>query len=225
MYVEDQCSGCLNCAPSVLLLQEGQGSASTAGLDMEVTWMQLWCFLPISLWSISVYFQWCSLSGCIQALWLQTSVPVHCVTVCAGDWCKPVEADFGRARMDQRGLIRKKVFLKKWSSNGIGCPWGWWSHCSWRCSRTVEMWHWAMGLVGMVEMGWQLDLMILRVFSNLSDCMIILAAVSYPYSLLPGIYCSPCPPPPYTSASWYTWDLAVPCSKLFVIISNWNSWI
>ena len=45
---------------------------------------------------------------------------------------------------------------KVWSGTGTGCP-GWWcSHCSWRCSRTMKMWHWGPCLMGMVGMGWQL---------------------------------------------------------------------
>lgn len=39
--------------------------------------------------------------------------------------------------------------------------------------RTAEMWHWGMWLVGMVGMGWGLDRMILWVFSNLNDSMIL----------------------------------------------------
>lgn len=28
---------------------------------------------------------------------------------------------------------------REWLGNGTGCPRGWWSHCPWRCARTVEM--------------------------------------------------------------------------------------
>ena len=34
------------------------------------------------------------------------------------------------------------------------CPGWWWSHQPWRCSGTVEMWHWGMWSVGTVRMGW-----------------------------------------------------------------------
>ena len=35
------------------------------------------------------------------------------------------------------------------------CPGSeWWSHCPWRCSRTMGMWHWgSVGMVGWVEVG------------------------------------------------------------------------
>ena len=33
-----------------------------------------------------------------------------------------------------------------------GCEW--WGHRPWRCSRTVEMWHWGTWAVGTVGVGW-----------------------------------------------------------------------
>jgi len=39
-------------------------------------------------------------------------------------------------------------------------------HCAWKCSRTVEMWHWGMWLVGMVGVGQWLDMMLLEVLSS-----------------------------------------------------------
>lgn len=59
---------------------------------------------------------------------------------------------------------------KQWCIGG-GCPGKWWGHCSWRYSRTMETWHW--GTLGMVAMGWWSDLMILEVFSNLYDSVIL----------------------------------------------------
>ena len=42
----------------------------------------------------------------------------------------------GRFRWD----IRKKFFSKR-AVIGTGCRGRWWSHCPWRCSRAVGMWH------------------------------------------------------------------------------------
>ena len=56
------------------------------------------------------------------------------------------------------------------STAGTCCPW---RHCPWRCSRNVWMWHWGTWSVGMMGMGWRLDWMILEVFSNLNDSMIL----------------------------------------------------
>ena len=56
------------------------------------------------------------------------------------------------------------------STAGTCCPW---RHCPWRCSRNVWMWHWGTWSVGMMGMGWWLDWMILEVFSNLNDSMIL----------------------------------------------------
>ena len=49
----------------------------------------------------------------------------------------------------------------------------WWSLHPWRCSRTVELWHWGTWAVGTVRVGWQLDLVILEVFSDLNDTMTV----------------------------------------------------
>jgi len=35
-----------------------------------------------------------------------------------------------------------------WWGTGTGCPGRWWSHCPWRCSRNVEMWHWGTWFSG-----------------------------------------------------------------------------
>jgi len=37
-------------------------------------------------------------------------------------------------------------------SHWRSCPGRWWGHHPWRCSRTMEMWHWGTWSVGMV--GW-----------------------------------------------------------------------
>ena len=42
-----------------------------------------------------------------------------------------------------------------------------------RCLWNVEMWHCRTWLVGIAVMGWWLDWMILVVFYNLNDCMIL----------------------------------------------------
>jgi len=34
----------------------------------------------------------------------------------------------------------------EWWCIGTGCAERWWSCCPWRCSRSVEMWHWGMWL-------------------------------------------------------------------------------
>jgi len=57
--------------------------------------------------------------------------------------------------------ILLKTVVRQWHS----CPGRWCSHRPWRCSRAVEMQHWGMWSVGMVELGWWLDWMILEVFS------------------------------------------------------------
>ena len=47
------------------------------------------------------------------------------------------------------GLILGNTFsLKGWCGSGTGCTGRWWSHCPWRCSRTVEMWHWGTWISG-----------------------------------------------------------------------------
>lgn len=60
--------------------------------------------------------------------------------------------------------IRKNFFL----GSGTALAQAAWrvggSHCPWRWSRNVYMWHWGVWLVGMVGMGWWLDLMTSVVF-------------------------------------------------------------
>ena len=45
----------------------------------------------------------------------------------------------------------------------------WWTHCPWRCCRTMEMWHGGMWTVGMVGEGCWLDWVVLVVFSKCND--------------------------------------------------------
>jgi len=51
---------------------------------------------------------------------------------------------------------------------GTGCPGRWWSHCPWRYSKTVWLWHWGMSSRVVTGMGWWLDWMILSVFPTLT---------------------------------------------------------
>jgi len=44
----------------------------------------------------------------------------------------------------------------------------------WRCWRTIWMWHWGMWLAGMVGRGRRLNWMILVVFSNLNDAIVLI---------------------------------------------------
>ena len=48
-----------------------------------------------------------------------------------------------------------------------------WCYCPWKCSRNMDMWHWGMWLVHMMGVGWWLDMMVLGVFSNLYDSVIL----------------------------------------------------
>ena len=51
-----------------------------------------------------------------------------------------------------RLAIRKYLFSEKVVLQWHSCPGRWCSHHPWRCSITVEMWHWGTWSVGMV--GW-----------------------------------------------------------------------
>ena len=61
--------------------------------------------------------------------------------------------------------VTRKHFFSEWVvRQWHSCPGRWWSHCSWRYSRTMCMWHWKMGSVGIVGVGWWLGSMIWEVF-------------------------------------------------------------
>jgi len=62
-------------------------------------------------------------------------------------------------------------FLEKSSKAVAQLPREWWGHHPWRCSRAMEMWHWWMRLWAWCDGLW-LDLVILEVFSSISDSMI-----------------------------------------------------
>jgi len=42
-------------------------------------------------------------------------------------------------RRDSGWMSGKNSSLKERSGAGMGCSGRWWNHCSWRCSRNVEM--------------------------------------------------------------------------------------
>ena len=63
--------------------------------------------------------------------------------------------------------------LKGWSGTGMGCSGGWWSHWLWRCSKSIWMLCWGTWLARTIGEGRMVDWMILWVFSNLSDSMIL----------------------------------------------------
>jgi len=52
------------------------------------------------------------------------------------------------AREGSSWILGKVSSLKEWWCIGMGCPGRWWSHCPWRCSRNVWMWHWGTWLSG-----------------------------------------------------------------------------
>jgi len=64
--------------------------------------------------------------------------------------------------------IRKNSLLKEWSGIGPGCPGQWWSPHPWMGSKTVWMWHFRHGGVGVT-----VGLHDLEVFSNLHDSLIL----------------------------------------------------
>lgn len=74
-----------------------------------------------------------------------------------------VKLHWGRFRLDIR---------KEWWHIGTSCPGKWWSHCPWKCSINMKLWHWGTYLVSIEMMGWWLDYKILDAFSN-HDSMIL----------------------------------------------------
>jgi len=79
------------------------------------------------------------------------------------------------AREDSGWTLGNTTSLKGWSGTGMGCPERWWSHRPWRCSKSVWMLCW--GTWFSENHWWRankwLGWMILWVFSNLSDSMIL----------------------------------------------------
>ena len=80
---------------------------------------------------------------------------------------------------------------------------------TWRCSRTVWMWHWGTWLMGMVGVDWWLDQLILEVFSNLHDCVILWQAEKAAVLMVPHTGVSG------THLPEVTWDKSGPVSSAF----------
>jgi len=76
---------------------------------------------------------------------------------------------------------------KEWSGAGTGCPGRWWSHCPWRYSEMFRCTEghglvgnvgdrWTVGmddLGGLFQPWWFYDFMLLDVFSNTNDSMVL----------------------------------------------------
>ena len=74
---------------------------------------------------------------------------------------------------------------EEWSGTGMGCPGRWFlSHHPWRCSRNILMLYWVKWFSGeiLVVGGW-LDWVILEVFSNIDDAMILWFRYSISFEL------------------------------------------
>ena len=52
------------------------------------------------------------------------------------------------ARGGSGWILGKNTSQKECWGTGTGCPGKWWSHHPWRCSITVEMWHWGAWFSG-----------------------------------------------------------------------------
>ena len=77
-------------------------------------------------------------------------------------------------REDSGWTLGNTTSLKGWSGTGMGCPERWWSHRAWRCSKSVWILCW--GTWFSENHWWRvngLNWIILWVFSNLSDSMIL----------------------------------------------------
>jgi len=65
-------------------------------------------------------------------------------------------------------------FERELSGAGTGCPGRWWTHCPWSCSRNVWLFYWGTWFSEKIlVVGGRLDWMILEVFFNLSDSVIL----------------------------------------------------
>lgn len=69
------------------------------------------------------------------------------------------------------GWTLENTSLKEWSGSGMGCPGRGWSHRPWRCWRKVYMLYWVTWEILLI--GGRLGWMILEVFSNLGNSMIL----------------------------------------------------
>jgi len=58
------------------------------------------------------------------------------------------------------GWILGKTYWKEWLGAGTDCSGGW--KCPWKCSRTMEMWHWGTRSVGNIGGRWMVGLGDLR---------------------------------------------------------------
>jgi len=72
------------------------------------------------------------------------TTPWHCMST-----SQPQSNPFRECSGWILGTISSHRVVLQWHS----CPGRWCSHCPWRCSRTVWMWHWGMWSVGMVGAG------------------------------------------------------------------------
>ena len=75
-------------------------------------------------------------------------------------------------RQEGEGIRFLEFSLKVsgWWGIGTGCPGRWWSHCPWRCSRSVEMWHWRTWPVGNIGGRWTVRLDGASSCSTLKTC-------------------------------------------------------
>jgi len=106
------------------------------------------------------------------------------------------------------GWISERISSEKeWWGTGTCCPGRWWSHHPWRYSRSMEIWHWGTWLVGMMGMSWWLDWMILEVFSNRNESVILW-------------YCDT-----HYSIAFFTCPLLFTPNQHFFPIFTYQSWI
>lgn len=70
-------------------------------------------------------------------------------------------------------ILRKTSSLRGWSGIGTCCPGKWWYHHPWKCSKGVFPKKLYLGTQYIGEYGEQLEIMILEVFFNRNDSMIL----------------------------------------------------